>query len=216
MVHSHRGSVSTTFPILILTALFAAAPHARPAAQGPPADLASKMTGAWKLNKELSPDLSAPAPPGGRQGRRGGGALFAIAAPQRGGRGGGGGGGGGGVEPANMMPAEVAAQAALDVLHQVAVEFRIEASPTAISFIEPRGRWDFTTDGKTMSIPVPGGAIKGKSKWEHNSLRQEFSSTQRKLLKSWSIDGDGRLVLTEHIESLEFNSKESKAVYDRQ
>jgi len=114
-----------------------------------------------------------------------------------------------------MMPEEAAAQAALDVLHQVALEFRIEATATAISFIEPRGQWDFKIDGKTASLPVPGGAIKVKSRWDHGALRQEFSSTQRSLIKSWAIDGDGRLVLTEHVESVAFMSKPSKAVYDR-
>ena len=177
-----------------------------------PADVAAKMNGTWTLNKALSPDLEA-RPAEGR-GRRGGGAMFSLAVPQRGG-GGGGGGGASGPEPANIMPEEVAAQAALTLLHQVALEFRIEATPTAISFIEPRGQWDFKIDGKTTSMPVPGGAIKVKSRWERDRLRQEFSSTQRTLIKSWLIDGEGRLVLTEHVESLAFNSKESKAVYDR-
>jgi hypothetical protein len=114
------------------------------------------------------------------------------------------------------MPAEAAAQAALTVLHQVALELKVEATPDSVRFVEPRGEWDFKVDGRTTSMEVPGGAIKVKSKWEKNALRQEFSSTQRKLLKSWTIDGDGRLVLTERIESIAFNSKESKAVYDRQ
>ncbi len=175
-----------------------------------PADVAAKMNGTWTLNKALSPDLEA-RPAEGR-GRRGGGALFSLAVPQRGGRGG---GGASGPEPANIMPEEVAAQAALTLLHQVALEFRIEATPTAISFIEPRGQWDFKIDGKNTSMAVPGGAIKVKSRWERGRLRQEFSSTQRTLIKSWVIDGDGRLVLTERVESLAFNSKESKAVYDR-
>ena len=113
------------------------------------------------------------------------------------------------------MPEEVAAQAALDVLHQVALEFRIEATATAISFVEPRGQWDFKIDGKTASMSVPGGAIKVKSRWDRGILRQEFSSTQRSLIKSWAVDRDDRLVLTERVESIAFTSKESKAVYDR-
>ena len=183
-------------------------------AQGPPsADLATRMSGAWRLNKELSPSLAAP-PSGPAGGRRGGGALYALAVPQRGGRGGG--GGGGGAESGGTLPAEAAAQAALNVLHQVALELKVEATPDSVRFVEPRGEWNFKTDGKTTSMDVPGGTIKVKSKWEKNALRQEFSSTERKLLKSWAIDGDGRLVLTERIESIAFNSKESKAVYDRQ
>lgn len=142
--------------------------------------------------------------------------LCLLAAPQRGGRGGGGGGAAaGGPEPSNMMPGEAAAQAALNVLHQVAVELQIIATPGDVSFIEPRGKWDFKVDGKTIQMQVPGGTIKTKSKWEKGGLRQEFSSTERTLLKSWSLDANGRLVLTEHIESIAFNTKDSKAVYDR-
>ena len=185
------------------------------AAQSPSsADIAQNLTGTWKLNKELSPNLSAPMPPGRPGGR--GGALLALAAPQRGGRGGGGGGGAaGGPEPSNMMPGEAAAQAALNVLHQVPLELQIIATPGDVSFIDPRGKWDFKVDGKTIQMQVPGGTIKTKSKWEKGGLRQEFSSTERTLLKSWSLDTNGRLVLTEHIESIAFNTKESKAVYDR-
>ena len=186
------------------------------AAQSPSsADIAQNLTGTWKLNKELSPTLSGPAPPGRPGGR--GGALLALAAPQRGGRGGGGGGGAaaGGPEPSNMMPGEAAAQAALNVLHQVPLELQIIATPGDVTFVEPRGKWDFKVDGKTTPMQVPGGTIKTKSKWEKGGLRQEFSSTERTLLKSWSLDAGGRLVLTEHIESFAFNTKESKAVYDR-
>ena len=114
-----------------------------------------------------------------------------------------------------MMPAEAAAQAALTILHQVALELRVEATPTDVRFIEPRGEWAFKIDGKTSNMEVPGGAIKAKSRWDKGTLRQEFSSTERKLSKSWAIDAEGRLVMTEKIESLTFNSKESKAVYDR-
>jgi hypothetical protein len=192
-------------------ALTMAAP-ALMAQSSPSTDLATRMSGTWRLNKELSPSLAAP-PSGPAGGRRGGGALYALAVPQRGGRGG---GGGGGAESGGMLPAEAAAQAALNVLHQVALELTVEATPDSVRFIEPRGEWNFKTDGKTTSMDVPGGAIKVKSKWDKNALRQEFSSTERKLLKSWTIDGDGRLVLTERIESITFNSKESKAVYDRQ
>ena len=179
-----------------------------------PADLAAKMTGTWKINKDLSPNLSAPAR-GGREERR---VLFAVAgtAAQRGGRGGGGGGGTQGPELANVKPEEIAAQAALDVLHQVPLEMKIVASETEIRFVEPRGERVFKIDGKTGSLEVPGGSIKAKSKWERLALRQEFSSANRKLVKTWSIDASDHLVLTERIESVAFNTKESKTVFDRQ
>jgi hypothetical protein len=182
-------------------------------------ELAAKMSGSWRVNKELSPGLSNPGR--GRAGRRGTGPSFGVIpiAAQRGGRGGGGGGGGGGVESgadmSNLTPDEAAAQAALSIIQQVPLELIIEATPAEIKVIEPRGQSLFRIDGKSTPIEVPGGTIKVKSKWDKASLRQEFSSTRRMLLKSWSVDANGRLVLTEHIESVAFKSKETQAVFDK-
>jgi hypothetical protein len=135
---------------------------------------------------------------------------------QRGGRGGGGAGGGGlgGGESAALTDEEIAAQAALTVLHQVPLEITIEASADAVTFREPRGAWMFRIDGKTTTMGVPGGTVRTKSKWDHAILRQEFWSVQRKLVKSWSIDADQRLVLAETVEGLTSHT-ESKAVFDR-
>lgn len=183
-------------------------------AQNPnPADIAARMTGAWKLNAELSPDLSAPGRGRGRLAP----ALalsLAPAALQRGGRGGGG-GGGGGAEMPEPTAGELAAQAALTVLQQVPTELTIEATAVEITFIEPRGTRVFKIDGKTASMDVPGGTLKMKSRWDRGTLRQEFSSTQRTLRRSWHVDGNDRLVLTQRVESLTFNSKESRVLFDR-
>jgi hypothetical protein len=175
--------------------------------------MAAKLSGHWKLNTELTPVSSKP-------GRGRGQPSFAIAgAPlQRGGRGGGGSGGGsaGGTDASSpLMPEEVAAQAALSILHEVPKEITIEATAETITFREPRGEWHFKIDGKNGTMEVPGGAIHSKSKWDKGTLRQEFSSAQKKLVKSWSIDANDRLVLTEKVESVTLNS-ESKAVFDRQ
>jgi hypothetical protein len=176
------------------------------------ADVAAKLNGRWKINEELTP---ASARPAGR-----GGPSFAIAgAPvQRSGRGGGRGGGGGG-QPSDasspLMAEEVAAQTALTILHEVPKELTIEATADGIVFREPRGEWRFKIDGKNSAMDVPGGTLHSKSRWDHGTLRQEFSSAQKKLVKSWSIDGNDRLVLTERFESIT-SSSESKAVFDRQ
>jgi len=113
------------------------------------------------------------------------------------------------------MPEEVAAQTALTILHQVPMEVTIEATAESVTFHEPRGEWHFKIDGKNNSMDVPGGTLHSKSKWDHATLRQEFSSAQKKLVKSWAIDANDRLVLTERFESVTANS-ESKAVFDRQ
>lgn len=113
------------------------------------------------------------------------------------------------------MAEEVAAQAALSVLHQVPLEMTIEATAETVTFREPRGEWRFTIDAKNSVMNVPGGTLRHKSKWDRGTLRQEFSSAQKRLVKSWSIDANDRLVLVEKFESVTSNS-ESKAVFDRQ
>jgi hypothetical protein len=177
-------------------------------------EVARKLSGHWKLNEELTPTSGKPS-----RGRAG--ASFAIAgvSSQRGGRGGGGGGAGGGTQPgdasAPLMAEEIAAQTALSILHEVPKELTIEATADDVVFREPRGEWRFKIDGKNAAMEVPGGSLHSKSKWDHATLRQEFSSAQKKLVKSWSIDANDRLILTERFESFASNS-ESKAVFDRQ
>jgi len=205
-------------PLALATLLFAGPGLATPRTQdGAPADLAAKISGRWRLNQSLSPGLAEP-PARGRSGGAGRGALFAVAAPafQRGGRGGGGGGASGGGGDSPLMSAEVAAQAALDVIQQVPSELTIIAGADSLEFVEPRGRSQFKIDGKNATVEVPGGTIKVKSRWDRGTLRQEFSSAQRTLKRSWSIDDQAHLVLTQHIESINVMTKDARAVFDRQ
>jgi len=178
-----------------------------------PAAIAAKLSGRWKLNAESPPA----SPPAGRG--RGQASLAVAPAPVQ--RGGGGSGriGVGSGQPGDasspLMAEEVAAQAALSVLHQVPLEMTIEAAAETVTFREPRGEWRYTIDGKTSVMDVPGGTIKHKSRWDRGTLRQEFSSAQKRLVKSWSVDANDRLVLTETLESSR-SSSQSKAVFDRQ
>jgi hypothetical protein len=182
-----------------------------------PAEIATRLTGSWKLNLALTPSSEKPARGRGDVKRS---LSFAISGPamQRGGGRGGGvpGGGGGqpGSESAPLMAEEVAAQAALAILHEVPLEIAIEAHVDSVTFRDPRGEWHFNVDGKNATMDVPGGTLHSKSKWEKGVLRQEFSSARRKLIKAWSIDAQDRLLLTERIESFAPTS-ESKAVFDR-
>jgi hypothetical protein len=202
---------------LVILALFLAGAQClagAPAQQQAPAELASRMTGTWKLNKELSPTLSNPGQGDGRRGRGASFAMSAAAAPQRGGR------GGGASEPAFEGPMvtseEAAAQTALSVIQQVPLELTIEATATGMTLVEARGESIFKIDGKNATVGVPGARIKVKSKWERGSLRQEFATALRALVRSWSVDSVGRLVLTQRIQSPTFNSKEVQAFFDRQ
>ena len=114
------------------------------------------------------------------------------------------------------MSEEVAAQAALDTIQQVPSELTITAGADSVEFVEPRGQSQFKIDGKNATVDVPGGTIKVKSRWDRGTLRQEFSSAQRTLKRSWSIDDQAHLVLTQHIESINVMTKEARAVFDRQ
>jgi hypothetical protein len=186
-------------------------------AQPAGAEAAVRMTGTWKLNRELSPAFAAPGPRGVTPGR--GGARFSTLgfdAGQRGGRGRGTGSAEPGGDLSPLMPAEAAAQAALSIVQQVPLELTIDATAEEVTFLEPRGKSRFRIDNKTTPVEVPGGSITVKSRWDRQTLRQEFSSAQRRLRRTWSVNGDGRLVLKQRIESLTLVSKEVEAVFDRQ
>lgn len=179
-----------------------------------PAELAARMTGRWKLNRELSPDLAQPGP--GR-GRRGGVPSFAIApgVPQRGGRGDSGAGELRG-EPPALTVAEAAAQAALAVIQEVPPELTIEATAAVMTLTEPRGPSLFQIDGKEAKVEVPGGVIKVKSRWDRAGLRQDFSSAMRKVTRLWSVDANGRLALNQRVEGLSLKRSDVQAFFDRQ
>ena len=177
-----------------------------------PADAAARLTGTWTLNRELSPGFRAP---GGRPGGPGrGGALFNVAAPaftpQRGG-----GGGGAANSPSDLSPAELAAQAAMRQLQQLADEITINATAEKVTFIDTRGERTYTPDGKNAKITVAGSEVSTKTRWDKTALRQEFSTTSAKLTQTWDVDNDGRLVLTAKVESLRLRTPEQKAVFDK-
>lgn len=202
-----------TTTVIVFVLLWSGIATAIPQPKGA-AELAARLSGRWKLNVELSPGLGEPAPEG--RGRRGGGAFSLImpAAAQRGGR-------GGlptepGIELPMMTDAEAAAQRALQTIQQVPPEIAIEASLTEMKTVERRGESVFKIDGKNATVSVPGGTIKVKSRWDRSSLRQEFSSAMRTLKRSWTIDGNGRLVMTQHHESIRGSTKPVDAVFDRQ
>ena len=190
------------------------------AQEGTPADIAAKMSGNWKLNLELSPSVTAPGRSGGGGRSRGGGASLAVGlAPlQRGG----GRGGGGGSEPgadgggAEMPPEEIVAQRVLQAFQQVPTDVTITATPASVSFKDPSGQGTFAIDGKTVEINVDGSKIKVKSKWDRAALKQEFSTSRRKVIRSWSLDAAGHLILAMKVESMLMNTVETRAVFDRE
>jgi hypothetical protein len=188
------------------------------AQEGTPADVAAKISGSWKLNLELSPSVAAPGRSGGRGRSPGGGASLAVGlAPlQRGGgRGSGGGGEPGGEGGAEMPPEEIVAQRVLQAFQQVPTAVTITATPASVSFKDPSGQGTFAIDGKTVEITVEGSKIKVKSKWERAALKQEFSTSRRKVIRSWGLDATGHLILAMKVESMMMSTIETRAVFDK-
>lgn len=182
-------------------------------------DAAGKLSGTWVLNRELSSGFAAP----GRGRARGGqqrpealqqrpGARFATAnvtmAVQR--------GLGGGSDASDLTPEQRAEQAAMRELQQIDSRVTITASATEVTFKNSLREQTFAINDKTATILIASSPVKVKLKWDKQTLKQEFSNTQAKLVQTWSVDASDRLVMTAKVESLTLVTPERKAVFDRQ
>ena len=176
-----------------------------------PAEAATRLTGTWVLNRELTSGFSAP---GRRGGGRGGGLQMAVA-PGFAQRGGGGGGGTAPNDASDLSAAEVAALAAMRELQQLAAVITIKATPEQIVFEDERGQRSYALDGKSVKITVAGAEVSTKSRWDKAVLKQEFSTAQSKLTQTWDVDENGRLVLVAKVESLKLMTPDQRAVFDR-
>jgi hypothetical protein len=199
-----------------MTSTAAAAGLPAQAAAG--AAAAARLSGTWKLNRELSP-LVAPPGRGGGGGRRGGAPSFAVGiTPVQRGGGGGGGGRGGDSPPSagDLTPDELAGQAALQQLQQIPEVIAISATADAVTLTDPRGKRTYAIDGKTTKIEMGTATINAKTRWDKDTLRQEFWNPQRKLIQLWEVDGSDHLVLRARLESMTMSTPDLKAVFDRQ
>jgi hypothetical protein len=178
-----------------------------------PADIAAKMSGTWKINRELSPSVRPPAPPRGGGMASAGGARLVLASMQRRG---GGGGGGGMTTNADLTPEVLAARAAIRDLQAVPEVLTVKATADTIAFSDPRGERSYDINGKNAKMEVNGASVSVKTKWDKDAVRQEFSTPEMKLVKTWELDDSGHLVLKVRIESMTLNTADTKAVYDRQ
>ncbi|MEO6239184.1 MAG: hypothetical protein ABIQ52_19495 [Vicinamibacterales bacterium] len=184
------------------------------AAQGSAPEIATRMSGTWKLNLELSPSVAAGRGRGRGRSGRGGSFALGLAPPQRGGGGDRGSAPSG--EGSSPMPAEeVAAQRLLHAFEEVPTDVTLTATADAITVKENSGQGTFEVNGKTIDIQADGARLKSKSKWDKDVLKQEFWSARRKVVRTWSLDPAGHLILQTKIESM-MNNGETKAVFDRQ
>jgi len=174
-----------------------------------PAEAAARLSGTWVLNRELTSGFRAP----GRGGGGRGGNLRMTIAPAFAQRGGG--GGSTASDASDLEPAELAAMAAMRELQQLAEVVTIKATPDEVTFEDARGQRSFTLDGKAIKSTVAGAEVSTKSRWDKAVLKQEFSTVKRKLIQTWDVDENGRLVLVAKVESLTLRTPDQKAVFDR-
>jgi hypothetical protein len=175
-----------------------------------PADVATRLTGTWTINRALSPAIKGP----GRAGAGRGGSAYALGAAtaQRGGR-----GGGGASDPTpssagDLTPAELAERQAIQQVEQIAPSITIKASAESASIVDQRGELTCAVNDKNAKVETFGAPLALKCRWDKQQLRQEFSATRSKLVRTWEVNESDHLVLKIRIEGV---SAEATAVFDR-
>ena len=185
-----------------------------------PAEAATKLSGAWKINLELSPAFKPAPRPQAAIFPQSGAPSFAMSAVRSMGattgfqRGGGRGGG----APAQADPAEMAGQAAIRSLQQVGDSMTITATADSVTFVDARGERTYVVNDKNTKINMGEAALTTKSKWERNSLKQEFVFGETKITHTWELNDAGtqlnfRMVIQNFSNTGPF--REAKAVYDK-
>jgi ABC-type transport system substrate-binding protein len=169
-----------------------------------PADLAARLSGTWAFNAEKSPAVRQ-----SERRLRGGAPLLAVAPTpsviQRGrGRGGG----------------RSSANAGLAYLQQLAARITITATPESVTIEDPRGARTYAIDNKNAKIEVAGSELTAKTRWDKETLRQEFLSGELKLTHVWETSADGK-EMTLHMRLEDYSQSmpsrgEVKVVYDRE
>ena len=213
--HAHRIVTAAACSALILGAL-AAGPLAQ---RITPADAAAKLTGTWKINFELSPAFRPKQ--SGAYRSSGSGPLLAISAvrPMGGATAFQRGGGRGGGAAAPQTAGDRAAQEAVRGLQQVPDSMTIKASADSVTFTDARGERTYVVNDKNTKLDLNGAEVTAKSKWDKNSLKQEFVSGETKVNHTWEMNDEGtRLNFRMVIQSFSSTGpfREARAVYDKQ
>jgi hypothetical protein len=171
------------------------------------ADVAAKFTGTWTMRS------AANMAPGG--GRAGGAQRLYEAGffpkPQ-GGRPGGG--------PPGMSDGDRAGQAALAKIQQLGRTITIKATADSVTFTDGNGERTYPTNNQNMKTDLGGGAfLNTKSRWDGNTLKQEFINGETKITQSWELSDDANQINFK-MQILNMSRqdppKEAKIVYERQ
>jgi len=160
------------------------------------------IAGQWHFNKELSTPPPADSPDdsasGGNRGPSGRGGFGGGFGGRRGGFGGGRGGNYGGGAQANsddMLKMRALTRELTDAPQLLT----IVVAPDSINFTDEHGgSHKFRTDGKKEEIDfAPGTKIDTKTKWDGDTLSQEFAIGRLKLTETYQLSvGDTLLVAT--------------------
>lgn len=188
-----------------------------------PADVAAKMTGTWQMNMDLSPQW---APRGGGPARgaagtgRGGTPYFAIgmmaasvsAAPAL--QGGGGRSGGG----ADISDADRAGNAVMAMFRGAPLNIAIKATADSVTFADARGERTFAIDNKSAKVVINQASITTKSRWDRNTLKQEFVYGESRVTHDFELNAEGTRINFKMVSqnmSSTGPATEAKAVYDK-
>lgn len=160
------------------------------AASGESAQSANNLTGAWRLNKDLSDDLEKvmKATHGGRHGSSGGGAHTPPSG--RGAHGPGMHGGArdtrsGGMDPEQQMRMW---------LHEPPARLTITQTDRSVTFTEGDGRSQtLATTNEKQRLPLGSGTVEVRTKWDDGRLVKETSlSDGTKVTETYSLVSEPR------------------------
>jgi hypothetical protein len=181
------------------------------------ADIAAKFTGTWKLNRELSPGVGGGAS-NGAPARLYEVGFFTAFQGRGGGRGGGSSQGSGGSEGPSAE--ERAGQAAIKRLQQFGSTITIKATADSVTFVDPQGERTYAVTDKNTAIDVGEGAVlNARSKWDKNTLKQQFIYGETKITQNWELnDAGNRINFKMQILNMSRQDPpyEAKVVYDKQ
>jgi hypothetical protein len=118
--------------------------------------------------------------------------------------------------PQDLTPEQAASRAAAQALQQIPELLTIEATADSMTFKETRGTFTYPINNKSIKMDIGAAKVDVKTKWDKLAVRQEFSTTDQKVIKTWDVDENGRLVLKLRVESLTMSSADAVAVFDRQ
>jgi hypothetical protein len=183
--------------------------------------LAGKISGTWAFNQKLSPTFGGTRRAG--RGRPSGGTFFpqqgsAVPTQQRypqGVR----------ANPTNTEPTDEALSDLTPSQRAELIAFRetglilpvltIEATAAHVTFSDDRGESECNVTGKTEKVRLFGAWLDVKCRWDKTVLRQELSNSRSKLVRTWTVDDRGVLVMKSRVEGMNENTPEATAVFDR-